>query len=74
MVSTKAPGLEAMDMELQHVGQNVPQNQTAGTALDNSDMHRMGKIQELKVRLLGYIAGVFYLIYQNREIYDLWLH
>ena len=74
MVTTKAPGLEAMDMELQNIGQHVPQNQTAGTALDNSDMHRMGKVQELKVRLHGYITGVFYLISQNREIYDLWLH
>ncbi|KAJ6079211.1 hypothetical protein N7467_008964 [Penicillium canescens] len=51
MVSTKAPGLEALDMEMQTVGQNVPQNQNAGTALDNSDMHRMGKVQELKRNL-----------------------
>jgi hypothetical protein len=68
MVSTKAPGLEALDMELQTVGQNVPQNQNAGTALDNSDMHRMGKVQELKVRLHDYNTGIIYLTYQIEKL------
>jgi hypothetical protein len=57
MVPTKAPGLEALDMELQQVGPNVSRGKNAPTALDNDDMHRMGKVQQLKVQRLGHITG-----------------
>lgn len=71
--STKAPGLEALDMEgNQPVDQDGSQKE--GTALDDHDMHRMGKVQELKVCLLASCAApITNLTLSNREIYDLWL-
>lgn len=45
---TKSTRLETMDMEVHPLDQDVPPTQK-GTVLDDHDMQRMGKIQELKV-------------------------
>ncbi len=44
----KSTRLETMDMEVQPLDHDVPATQK-GTVLDDHDMQRMGKIQELKV-------------------------
>lgn len=44
----KTTRLETMDMEVRPLDQDVPSTQK-GTVLDDHDMQRMGKIQELKV-------------------------
>lgn len=77
--ATKAPMSETMDTEIQPMDQHVPQDEKSGTALDDNDMHRMGKVQELKVcsSYLGTYLLFFGLpsdISQNREICDLRLH
>lgn len=53
----KTTRLETMDMEVHPLDQDVPPTQK-GTVLDDHDMQRMGKIQELKVcRLLSAETG-----------------
>lgn len=53
----KSTRLETMDMEVHPLDQDVPPTQK-GTVLDDHDMQRMGKIQELKVcRLLSAETG-----------------
>ena len=46
--ANKSTRLETMDMEVHPLDQDVPPAQK-GTVLDDHDMQRMGKIQELKV-------------------------
>jgi hypothetical protein len=50
MASVKASGLEMLDTELQSMDRDVasPDPKT-GTVVDDHDMQRMGKAQELKV-------------------------
>lgn len=53
--SDKALGLELLDMNERLMDHGVLQQAQAGagagTALDDGDMHRMGKVQELKACL-----------------------
>ena len=52
--SDKALGLELLDMDERLMDHGIQQAQAgagAGTALDDGDMHRMGKVQELKACL-----------------------
>lgn len=78
--SSKTPGPEYRDVDEQAIGHGLLQEAQAGaevsTALDDGDMHRMGKVQELKACLLATIAITMnqFLTFSNREIYDLWLH
>lgn len=57
MSSVKASGLEMQDTELQYLDREGAPDQKAGTTLgtviDDHDMQRMGKAQELKVCLLS---------------------
>lgn len=48
MAATKTTALETMDIELTHRDQDTPQK--SGTVVDDDEMHRMGKVQEFKVR------------------------
>lgn len=76
--SDKALGLETLDMDERLMDQGVLQHTEAGvgagTALDDGDMHRMGKVQELKACLPLSLHRIHVLTFSNREIYDLWLH
>lgn len=51
MAATKTTALETTDIELTHRDQDTPQKE--GTVLDDDEMHRMGKVQEFKVRRPG---------------------
>lgn len=41
--------METLDMGIDH--RNLEASQKGGTTLDDDEMHRMGKVQEFKVRL-----------------------
>lgn len=47
--SIKATAMETLDMGIDH--RNLEASQKGGTTLDDDEMHRMGKVQEFKVRL-----------------------
>jgi hypothetical protein len=50
MASVKASGLEMLDTELQVMERDVTSPDVkSGTVIDDHDMQRMGKAQELKV-------------------------
>lgn len=58
MASVKEPGLEMQDTELQYMDRDEASSDqkgdqkggtTLGTVIDDHDMQRMGKAQELKV-------------------------
>lgn len=49
--ASKSSRSGTVDMEIKPMDQGVPQDQNSGTAMDDSDMQRMGKAQELKVCL-----------------------
>lgn len=51
--SIKATALETLDMGIMDQ-RNPGVSQHGGTALDDDEMHRMGKIQEFKVCLLAF--------------------
>lgn len=77
---SKTPGPEFQDVDEQAMDHGLLQEAQSGayigTALDDGDMHRMGKVQELKACLLTIIdiSPNRFLTFSNREIYDLWLH
>lgn len=50
-MSSKAPGSRAVDMELQFTDHDLSRGQKLAEALDDNDMHRMGKVQQFKVCL-----------------------
>ncbi|KAL4996450.1 amino acid/polyamine transporter I [Aspergillus recurvatus] len=50
-VHTKPPELGTMDVEVRSPAQSHEGARQAGTVLDDTDMHRMGKVQELKRNL-----------------------
>jgi hypothetical protein len=52
-VHTKPPRLGTMDVEVNSPALSHEGGRQAGTVLDDTDMHRMGKVQELKVCLVG---------------------
>jgi hypothetical protein len=76
--SNNVQGLDSDEPLIHHgVLQQAQGGAGARTALDDDDMHRMGKIQEFKVCLpvLPTITKPYsFLTFSNREIYDLWLH
>jgi hypothetical protein len=52
--STKGTALETLDMGTDH--RNEWASQQGGTALDDDEMHRMGKVQEFKVCSLAFVG------------------
>lgn len=74
--SNNVQGLDSDERLIHHgVLQQAQGGAGARTALDDDDMHRMGKIQEFKACLLPTITTLYsFLTFSNREIYDLWLH
>lgn len=73
---TLGPEIRDLDEQVTDHGllQEAHSGPEVGTALDDGDMHRMGKAQELKACLpLPPILHRF-LTASNREICDPWLH
>ncbi|KAL4815125.1 amino acid/polyamine transporter I [Aspergillus spinulosporus] len=50
-VNSKPPRLRTMDVEVHSPACSHEEGKQAGTVLDDTDMHRMGKVQELKRNL-----------------------